>query len=193
MKLARSKRSLPPLEDPLQGSEFRIRYRRNRGRGGNRRRLRKRPDRDQARQGFGFQSNFWDDSNVDSDDWYNNFPVQDYNQQYNAYNDYNNGQQRRDPYTEQTIQSYPADNQYYNDPYSTGYGDIVNNEILGSGNFEVVKGGTFYDQDTYYYSTYNRRPQYGEQLFENFRDFADIKQDRYRYTNDNSGYDYPKY
>lgn len=187
MKLARSKRSLP--EDPLQTSEFRIRYRRNRGRGGNRRR-RKRPDRDQARQGFGFQSNFWDDSNVDSDDWYNNFPVQDFNQ-YNSYNDYT-GQQRRDPYTEQTIQSYPADNQYYNDPYSTGYGDIVNNEILGSGNFEVVKGGTFYDQDTYYYSTYNRRPQYGEQFFENFRDFADIKQDRYRYNNE-AGYDYPKY
>ena len=59
-------------------------------------------------------------------------------------------------------------------------------KIPGSGNFEVIKGGTFYDDDTYYYSTYNSRPQYGEQLFENFRDFADIKNDRYRNR-------YPKY
>ena len=108
---------------------------------------------------------------------------------YNNYGDYYANQQRRDPYTEQTIQSYPVENNYYpgtaGDPYN-GYGEVVNNEILGSGNFDVIKGGTFYDEDTYYYSTYNRRPQYGEQLFENFRDFADIKKDRYKY-------EYPEY
>merc|ERR1712029_52273 len=100
----------------------------------------------------------------------------------NAYNQdyYSHTPVQRDPYTEQTIQSYPPQDKYYSDPYN-GYPEVVNNEILGSGNFEVIKGGTFYDDDTYYYSTYNSRPQYGEQLFENFRDFADIKNDRYRY------------
>ena len=74
-------------------------------------------------------------------------------------------------------------NDYYNtnDPYSGYQRGAINNEILGSGNFEVIKGGTFYDADTYYYSTYNRRPQYGEELFENFRDFADIKNELYQY------------
>ena len=66
------------------------------------------------------------------------------------------------------------------------YDPSYSSKISGSGNFEVIKGGTFYDDDTYYYSTYNSRPQYGEQLFENFRDFADIKNDRYRNR-------YPKY
>ncbi|KAI4459176.1 hypothetical protein MML48_6g00018813 [Holotrichia oblita] len=72
------------------------------------------------------------------------------------------------------------------------------NSILGSGNFGVIKGGTFYnenDDDQYtgfgsnynsyyhnghgrpslYYGNSNRRPQ----QFENFRDFADINTPSY--------------
>ena len=158
-------------------------------------------------QGFRFQETFWDD--ISNDEFFNNF--QDYNrgQNPNRPRNYDNGpvnyessgpnyetsgpnydsgayygQRNRDPYTEQTIQVVPVDNNDYyntNDPYSGYQRGAINNEILGSGNFEVIKGGTFYDPDTYYYSTYNRRPQYGEELFENFRDFADIKNDRYRY------------
>ena len=143
----------------------------------------------QNRQGFRFQENFWDD--ISNDEFFNNF--QDYNRPRNYENGQTNyensgggmyyGQRNRDPYTEQTIQVVPVDNNdYYNsDPYSGYQRGAINNEILGSGNFEVIKGGTFYDADTYYYSTYNRRPQYGQELFENFRDFADIKNDRYRY------------
>ncbi len=88
------------------------------------------------------------------------------------------------------MQSYP--------PYSGEFGrnglltpeEARDNEILGSGNFEVIKGGTFYDPETYYHTRYNR-PQYyddeeedgGGDFFENFRDFADIKNDLYRNRN----------
>jgi len=54
------------------------------------------------------------------------------------------------------------------------------NEILGSGNFEVIKGGTFYDQDDYRYvpNSANYRPTtYNKDFFHNFRDFADIKEE----------------
>ena len=59
--------------------------------------------------------------------------------------------------------------------------DAKENEILGSGNFEVIKGGTFYDADTYYNARGNTRPKqhYGGDFFENFRDFQDIKSDLY--------------
>jgi hypothetical protein len=62
---------------------------------------------------------------------------------------------------------------------SGAFVDERDNEILGSGNFEVIKGGTFYDPDTYYNTRYNSRPKqyYGENFLENFRDFADIKGD----------------
>ncbi len=96
----------------------------------------------------------------------------------------------RDPYPQQSVQSYP--------PYSGEFGrnglltpeEARDNEILGSGNFEVIKGGTFYDPETYYHTRYNR-PQYyddeeedgGGDFFENFRDFADIKNDLYRNRN----------
>ena len=207
-KISRNKRS---LEEPLSGSQargplFRIRRRRNNRNG---RRNRRNRNENQSRQGFGFQNNFWDDSNVDADDFFTTFGNRNrdsgyardtsgytrggdsynrdsYNRdddvkQYGYSDYYGNGGRSRDAYTEQTIQSYPpASNQNYYDPYQ-GYGEVINNEVLGSGNFDVIKGGTYYDEDTYYYSTYNRRPQYGEQLFENFRDFADIKNDRYRY------------
>jgi len=60
---------------------------------------------------------------------------------------------------------------------------IEDNSILGSGNFEILTGGTFYDEDDY------RRPYSNNQaaqpykyfgkndIFHNFRDFADIKSD----------------
>ena len=205
MKIQRSKRSVPEEVPVLATSEARMRRRMR-----PRRRFsplvnsedRGRFRRNQARQGgFGFQQNFWDDANIDSDDFFatvgNNAANLGSNgnvrrERYSVPNYFQeqNNNRGRDPYTEQTIQSYPADNEYYNNDYS-GYGNsaaAVNNEILGSGNFEVIKGGTYYDDDTYYYSTYNRRPQYGEQLFENFRDFADIKNDLTLYNNN-----YPRY
>ena len=85
----------------------------------------------------------------------------------------------QDPYPQSSVQTYPV-NDYNRNSYP-GY-DNKDNEILGSGNFEVIKGGTFYDADTYYNTRYNSRPQnyYGGDFFENFRDFADIKSDLYR-------------
>ena len=68
-----------------------------------------------------------------------------YEEQHNAYNpdpnSYNSQRDRnsynqdyytrgRDPYTEQTIQSYPPQDKFYSDPYN-GYGEVINNEILG--------------------------------------------------------------
>ena len=210
---SRKKRSITDEQELLLASEARrlLRNRRNRARGGNRRNRGRGGQGHQPRQGFNFRENFWDDdyviANNGNEDFFSNFggdsfANRNYNQgtgvrkqrysiptsnNNNNYQNYNNYQDtyRRDPYTEQTIQTYPGDNDYYaQDPF-TGYDGAINNEILGSGNFEVIKGGTFYDDDTYYYSTYNQRPQYGQQFFENFRDFADIKNDRYNY--------YPKY
>jgi len=61
---------------------------------------------------------------------------------------------------------------------------IVDNSILGSGNFEILKGGTFYDKNDYRQYSHNTRPQsygYGQNdIFHNFRDFADIKKENSR-------------
>jgi len=38
----------------------------------------------------------------------------------------------------------------------------------------VIRGGTFYDEETYLQGNANRKPNKGQYL-ENFRDFADIK------------------
>jgi len=62
------------------------------------------------------------------------------------------------------------------------------NDILGSGNFYIETGGTFYDDDDddpYSYSNHHSYNQHGNN-FNNFRDFADIKEERlkgrrYRY------------
>ena len=83
---------------------------------------------------------------------------------------------------QQSVQSYQPNNNYKN----SGYSSLVDshsedNEILGSGNFDVIKGGTFYDPDTYHhtrYNNYNPRPHYNADFFENFRDFADIKKNQ---------------
>ena len=60
------------------------------------------------------------------------------------------------------------------------------NEVLGSGNFEVIQGGTFFDDDESYYDEYDyRRPpsSYDSEnnINNNFRDFADIKNDLLKY------------
>jgi len=81
--------------------------------------------------------------------------------------------------------------------YSTNSGtqynhlqSIQDNSILGSGNFEILKGGTFYEEDDYRRPYSNNRPAqpynyYGNNdIFHNFRDFADIKGDR-----KNNGYE----
>lgn len=59
--------------------------------------------------------------------------------------------------------------------------DVEDNEILGSGNFDIVKGGTFYQNDDFQYRFNSNKPTaaydyYGQaDYFQNFRDFADIK------------------
>jgi len=80
---------------------------------------------------------------------------------------------------------------YQSGGYSTNPGTSYNqlqsledNSILGSGNFEILKGGTFYEEDDYRRPYSNNRPAqpynyYGNNdIFHNFRDFADIKGDR---------------
>ena len=55
-------------------------------------------------------------------------PQQDRNSYDQNY--YSHNTRGRDPYTEQTIQSYPPQDRFYTDQYN-GYGEVVNNEILG--------------------------------------------------------------
>jgi len=68
---------------------------------------------------------------------------------------------------------------------------VEDNSILGSGNFEILKGGTFYEEDDYRrpYSNNQAPPPYNyygnSDIFHNFRDFADIKGDR----NNNRAYE----
>jgi len=60
---------------------------------------------------------------------------------------------------------------------------LETNSILGSGNFDILKGGTFYDEHDYPRQYSNNHPPehynyYGNNdIFSNFRDFADIKGD----------------
>merc|ERR1712079_473580 len=73
------------------------------------------------------------------------------------------------------VDRYTVDNSYANIEQQ--------NSILGSGNFEILKGGTFYDKDDYLRPYSNNKPPrqnnyYGDNdIFSNFRDFADIKGD----------------
>lgn len=98
----------------------------------------------------------------------------------------------RDPYPQQSIQDrYPGSGKerYGNEFYNTNDPSVYleeHNEVLGSGNFDVIQGGTFYDGGEAYYDEYdyNQRPQRydGENNIENnFRDFADIKNDLLKY------------
>merc|ERR1719510_2315092 len=57
------------------------------------------------------------------------------------------------------------------------------NEILGSGNFLIIKGGTFYGTErSYLHKNYgypkNYGNYYGGNQFQNFRDFADLKKQK---------------
>ena len=147
------------------------------------------------RDEYQFSHAFWED--VDDDVEEDFFPNQQYglrDHQYNTGYGQENPRDRRpsryslntdrsynrDPYPQQSIQSYPESNKNdYYDPYVERH-----NAVLGSGNFEVLKGGTFYDSDVYYYGGDNRQPQSynsADNILNNFRDFADIKNDLYRY------------
>jgi len=73
------------------------------------------------------------------------------------------------------------------------------NSILGSGNFDILKGGTFYEKGDYLRPYSNIRPQKqssyyggGNDIFSNFRDFADIKKDggKKDYNSYDEGYYY---
>jgi len=104
----------------------------------------------------------------------------------------------RDPYPQQSIQDryQGSGKERYGNEFYGGGGEPIyveeKNEELGSGNFDVIQGGTFYDgQDAYYddeYNDYNRQPNAHPQRYDsennianNFRDFADIKNDLGKY------------
>ena len=98
----------------------------------------------------------------------------------------------RDPYPQQSIQDrYPgSEKEQYGNDFFGGENPIFveeKNEVLGSGNFDVIQGGTFYDGAEAYYDEYNyNRPQptrYDSEnnIENNFRDFADIKNDLLKY------------
>jgi len=74
--------------------------------------------------------------------------------------------------------------QGFSEPPRFQHTPVVDNSILGSGNFEILKGGTFYDKNDYRQYSHNSRPQsygYGQNdIFHNFRDFADIKKENSR-------------
>ena len=102
--------------------------------------------------------------------------------------------------------------QGFSEPSRFQQSPIVDNSILGSGNFEILKGGTFYDKNDYrqyrwwqvletnpaqtenlfFFSSHNTRPQgygYGQNdIFHNFRDFADIKKENSRPGNRYNSY-----
>ena len=96
----------------------------------------------------------------------------------------------RDPYPQQSIQDRyqgSGKERYGNEFYG---GDPIyieeKNEVLGSGNFDVIQGGTFYDGEAYYDEyNYNRPSSSGydseNNIENNFRDFADIKNDLLKY------------
>ena len=46
---------------------------------------------------------------------------------------------------------YPNTPDYYVTNTRKSYYNAEDNEILGSGNFDIIKGGTFYDPDDYQY------------------------------------------
>ena len=106
----------------------------------------------------------------------------------------------RDPYPQQSIQDrYHGSSN--NDRYGNSFQQTAgideryleeHNEVLGSGNFEVIQGGTFYDGNEHYYDDYDyggsnsdRRPpntyDSEDNILLNFRDFADIKNDLLKY------------
>ena len=101
--------------------------------------------------------------------------------------------------------------QGFSEPSRFQQSPIVDNSILGSGNFEILKGGTFYDKNDYrqyrwwqvletnpaqtenfFFFSHNTRPQgygYGQNdIFHNFRDFADIKKENSRPGNRYNSY-----
>ena len=93
----------------------------------------------------------------------------------------------RDPYPQQSIQDrYHGKERYGNEFYGDPIYVEEKNEVLGSGNFDVIQGGTFYDGDIYYDEYDYNRPQptrYDSEnnIENNFRDFADIKNDLLKY------------
>ena len=99
---------------------------------------------------------------------------------------YSTSSKHREPYPQSSVQSFPNKGFERKSKLNTQQAlqEERDNEILGSGNFEIIRGGTFFDEDTYYYSQRRPNNNYYEKnsgdIFENFRDFADIKGDVYR-------------
>jgi len=149
---------------------------------------------------------FWDDPEFDSDFFsgrppaYSNFEAftPQTNQPYTPQGDRGYRQtDRRPPQItskkfEQTSYSPVSNNNPYEfeskpNSYQTSnrYQPIVDNSLLGSGNFDVLKGGTFYDDDehpSFYRNKYQTQEDYyaDKNIFNNFRDFADIKGEKKR-------------
>ena len=151
---------------------------------GRRRRQHGYNDRIYQQDDYRFSQTFWDDIDDSPQGFFSEPEPTEPPYVPQRYNSYRRGSSNRyrDPYPQQSIQSYP-ENEYDRasyDPYEERH-----NAVLGSGNFEVLKGGTFYDNDVYYHSEQNRRPRpnqnSGDNILYNFRDFADIKNDLYQY------------
>jgi len=161
-------------------------------------RPRRRPP-SKANRRFG-PSGFWDDDDFDADFFSNgdtntkqNFdsyyqpnqeqPVKKYKRhQITAKKFESNSYNSQYPYT-----YFKPDNKNSNSKITFYEGNgIEDNSILGSGNFEILKGGTFFDRDDYRQPYSSKRPQgyrypgTGD-IFHNFRDFTDIKEEQKRY------------
>lgn len=158
---------------------------------------------------------FWDDPDFDAD-FFNggsptpqNFPSFDsysnnYNQPYYPQSSRPKPKHPTRGYTTQKIKQQTRPKivpKRYVERYAidNSYATVdQDNSILGSGNFEILKGGTFYDKDDYLRPYSNNKPPrhnsyYGDNdIFSNFRDFADIKGDAKEYKNNNydEGYYY---
>jgi len=160
-------------------------------------RPRRRPSSKATRR-FG-PSGFWDDDDFDADFFSNNAP--NINNNFDSYYQ-SNQEQPVKKYKRPRITAKKFDSNSFNSQYPYTYfkpdnknsnsevtfyngNGIEDNTILGSGNFEILKGGTFFDTDDYR-QPYSKRPQsYSypgtNDIFHNFRDFADIKGERKRY------------
>ncbi|XP_059489921.1 uncharacterized protein LOC132205078 [Neocloeon triangulifer] len=105
-----------------------------------------------------------------------------------------NHRPRHIPYALQQANSFDAFASTNKDKATSKEQPTTDHSVLGSGNFGVIKGGTFYEDDYdsgssnddfFYYGggrpsySYNYRPSHGaasngDDFFANFRDFADI-------------------
>lgn len=127
------------------------------------------------------QDNFWKDFNIDGDYGMKSPSKPRYSQ--NVFNKYNGNNRRQ---RNMKFQQHSNKKTHNNGMRRSELDRQEDNEILGSGNFVIVKGGTFYGTDrSFQHSGYpkNYGNYYGRNQFQNFKDFADLKKykDRRRF------------